>query len=122
MKFGFQNNCANFLAKQEVQRCLLASDNSVRWQLLWLGWSGEERRMAPCSILGMDLPLTQQRFVAEMRSVLHTIGEDPKKFGGHSFRSGAATTAALVIPRSNCWEDGIAQHTRPTSRHHQPYW
>jgi len=39
-------------------------------------------------------PLTQQRFVAELRSVLHTIGEDPKKFGGYSFRSGAATTAA----------------------------
>jgi len=38
-------------------------------------------------------PLTQQRFVAEVRSVLHTIGEDPKKFGGDSFRSGTATTA-----------------------------
>ena len=39
-------------------------------------------------------PLTQQRFVAELRIVLHTIGEDPKKFGGHSIRPGAATTAA----------------------------
>ena len=39
-------------------------------------------------------PLTQQRFVAEFRKSLGLIGEDPKKFGGHSFRSGAATAAA----------------------------
>ena len=39
-------------------------------------------------------PLTQQRFVAELRKALCLIGEDPQKFGGHSFRSGAATAAA----------------------------
>ena len=38
--------------------------------------------------------LTQQRFVTELRKALRTIGEDPSKYGGHSFRSGAATTAA----------------------------
>jgi len=37
---------------------------------------------------------SQQCFVIELRKVLHTIGEDPKKFGGQSFRSGAVTTAA----------------------------
>ena len=38
--------------------------------------------------------LTQQRFVTELQKVLHTIGEDPSKYGGHSFRSGAAATTA----------------------------
>ena len=39
-------------------------------------------------------PLTQQRFVVELRKALQMIGEDPQQFGGHSFRAGAATTAA----------------------------
>ena len=38
--------------------------------------------------------LTQQRFVVELRKALQMIGEDPQQFGGHSFRAGAATTAA----------------------------
>ena len=39
-------------------------------------------------------PLIQQRFVVELRKALQMIGEDPQQFGGHSFRAGAATTAA----------------------------
>jgi len=30
----------------------------------------------------------------ELRKALQMIGEDPQQFGGHSFRAGAATTAA----------------------------
>ena len=39
-------------------------------------------------------PLTQQRFVVELRKVLQMIGNDSQQFGGHSFRAGTATTAA----------------------------
>jgi len=39
-------------------------------------------------------PLTQQQFVTELRRALLSIGEDPQKYGGHSFRIGAATVAA----------------------------
>ena len=39
-------------------------------------------------------PLTQQRFVVEVRKALLSIGEDPQRYGGHSFRIGAATIAA----------------------------
>ena len=39
-------------------------------------------------------PLTQQRFVVEVRKALQSIGEDPQRYGGHSFRCGAATIAA----------------------------
>lgn len=38
-------------------------------------------------------PLTRQRFVAEVKEALSQAGIDSSKFSGHSFRSGAATTA-----------------------------
>ena len=39
-------------------------------------------------------PLTRERFVARIRKVLQQIGIDQSKYSGHSFRIGAATTAA----------------------------
>ena len=39
-------------------------------------------------------PLTRERFVAKVREVLQQIGIDQSKYSGHSFRIGAATTAA----------------------------
>ena len=38
--------------------------------------------------------LTRDRFVAEVRRLLSAAGVDPKPYSGHSFRIGAATTAA----------------------------
>ena len=38
-------------------------------------------------------PLTHQRFVARVREVLTLAGIDCSPYSGHSFRSGAATTA-----------------------------
>ena len=38
-------------------------------------------------------PLTRQRFVAEVKEALKLAGIDISKCSGHSFRSGAATTA-----------------------------
>ena len=39
-------------------------------------------------------PLTRQLLVEHLRRALQATGLDPKKFAGHSFRIGAATTAA----------------------------
>ena len=39
-------------------------------------------------------PLTRQRFVLNLREVLQEAGLHPEKYAGHSFRIGAATTAA----------------------------
>jgi len=41
-------------------------------------------------------PLTRQRLIACMRKVLQKVGIDCSKYSGHSFRVGAATTAAAV--------------------------
>ena len=38
--------------------------------------------------------LTRQRFVSAVRAALSEAGVDESKYGGHSFRIGAATTAA----------------------------
>ena len=39
-------------------------------------------------------PLTKQRFIFHIRSALQSAGIDPTQYAGHSFRIGAATTAA----------------------------
>ena len=39
-------------------------------------------------------PLTRTRFVSEVKQALAAAGVDDKQYSGHSFRSGAATTAA----------------------------
>ena len=39
-------------------------------------------------------PLTRQRLVTRMREVLQSVSIDCSKYSGHSFRTGAATTAA----------------------------
>ena len=55
-------------------------------------------------------PLTRQRFVDAVRDGLHKIGIDKDKYCGHSFRIGAATTAAAkgmedsVIKTLGRWE------------------
>ena len=41
-------------------------------------------------------PLTKQKFVAQIRSILNSLGVQQDQYAGHSFRIGAATTAAAV--------------------------
>ena len=45
-------------------------------------------------------PLTKQRFIFHIRSALQSAGIDPTQYAGHSFRIGAATTAADVNANS----------------------
>ena len=41
-------------------------------------------------------PLTRAKFVAELKRAICTTGKSAQGFSGHSFRSGAATTAANI--------------------------
>ena len=56
-------------------------------------------------------PLSRERFVTKVRGALTEAGLDASKFAGHSFRIGAATTAAargvedsLIKTLSSRWE------------------
>ena len=51
-------------------------------------------KLGPLFILQNGKPLTRARFVAEVREALEQSGVDSKHYSGHSFRSGAVTTAA----------------------------
>ena len=48
----------------------------------------------PLFIFKDGRPLTRQRLVSALRGVLQAAGVDQSKYSGHSFRIGAATTAA----------------------------
>lgn len=52
------------------------------------------RRNGPLFVFGDGRPLTRQRFVSAVRDALRQAGVDAGRYAGHSFRIGAATTAA----------------------------
>ena len=60
-------------------------------------------------------PLTRQRLVCHLRSVLRSVGVSSERFSGHSFRIGAATTAAAcgiedsLIKTLGRWESSAYQ-------------
>lgn len=53
-----------------------------------------QRAAGPLFIFTNGSPLTCDRFVRELKLVVSTLGMDASVFNGHSFRIGAATTAA----------------------------
>ena len=57
-------------------------------------------------------PLTRVRFVAEVKKALDQSGVDSSCYSGHSFRSGAATTAV----KRGLGDATIQMLGRPTSR------
>ncbi len=66
--------------------------------------------------------LTKQIFVARIRHALQLAGLNPKEYAGHSFKSGAATTAAArglgdaTIKMLGRWESSAYQVYIKTSR------
>lgn len=52
------------------------------------------KKPGPLFLFRDGKPLSRPRFVLELRKALAEAGVDPKPYSGHSFRSGAATTAA----------------------------
>lgn len=72
-------------------------------------------RSGPLFIFQDGTPLTRQALVREIRSALSTVGVDPAPYSGHSFRIGAATTAAAkgvedaVIKTLGRWQSAAYQ-------------
>ncbi len=68
-------------------------------------------------------PLTRARLVDQVREALHRAGIDGALYSGHSFRSGAATTAAKVgvedsaIKILGSWQSRAYQLYIKTPRH-----
>ena len=53
-------------------------------------------QQGPFFITSAGRPLTKQQFIAEIRKVLVILGLPDHEYAGHSFRIGAATSAALA--------------------------
>lgn len=65
-------------------------------------------------------PLTQPAFTDNLRTLLQLAGVDPSHYSGHSFRIGAATTAAAnglsdaTIQLLGRWQsDSFVRYVRP---------
>ena len=81
-------------------------------------------RPGPLFIFQDGRPLTRPRFVTEVRKVLLAAGIDPTSYSGHSFRIGAATTAARqgvedsTIKMLGRWKSSAYQLYIKTPRDH----
>lgn len=53
-------------------------------------------RQGPFFIISTRKPLTKPQFVAAICNILDSIGFPPSEYAGHSFRTGAVTSAALA--------------------------
>ena len=69
-------------------------------------------------------PLTRPLLVVRLRAIIQQLGSDPSGFSGHSFRSGAATTAAqLWVPDSQIkllgrWKsNAFHRYVKPAAAH-----
>ena len=57
----------------------------------------------PFFVLDTSTPITKPWFVAQLRGILAAVGLPQGQFAGHSFRIGAATTAAPTIQALGRW-------------------
>ena len=73
------------------------------------------RESGPFFKLASGAPLSRQVLVQKLRVALEVAGIDASKYAGHSFRIGAATTAAMVgiedslIKTMGRWESAAYQ-------------
>ena len=67
---------------------------SVTAMLGYIAYRGS--RPGPFFLVSQDKPLLKVQFVPEIRKVIATMGLPQEQFAGHSFRIGAATSAALA--------------------------
>ena len=82
----FREGCAVFVGRTDCRLCPVAA------MLAYLSY----RRSSPGPLFKFSdgKPLTRSNFVEAVRKALDTAGIDSSQYSGHSFRSGAATTAA----------------------------
>ena len=77
--------------------------------------ASREDRPGPFFLDGKHAPVTKVWFVKQVRDVLSSLGLPQSDYAGHSFRIGAATSAALAIPPSKLWVGGRAPPSFNTS-------
>ena len=82
----FRQGVRVFLGKSKADVCPVAAI------LAYMVMRGAQP--GPFFIFVDGRPLTRERFVAAVRSALHSAGVDASRYAGHSFRIGAATIAA----------------------------
>ena len=82
----FRRGCDIYLGKTDAELC------PVRAMLAYLARRGAET--GPLFLYEDGFPLSRDRLVTEIRESLTACGRHPDGFSGHSFRIGAATTAA----------------------------
>ena len=70
-----------------------ASASSAQWCPLVIFWHGVAHLQDPCFCYADSRPLTQQQLSSTVQAILHSAGYTGS-YSGHSFRIGAATTAA----------------------------
>jgi len=51
---------------------------------------------SPLFLLSSGLPLSKQLFISKTKACLLALGLDHKRYSGHSYRAGSATSAALA--------------------------
>lgn len=82
-----------------------------------------QARLGPLFIFKDDSPLTRDKLVSAVQSALNQTGMDTSGFTGHSFRIGAATSAAQagledsLIKMLGRWESSAYQRYIRTPRH-----
>ena len=77
-----------YLGRTQKDLCSLVA------MLAYLAVRGSQ--MGPLFTFKDGKPLTRQKLVLQLRQALKAVGIDDTKYSGHSFRIGAATTAAAV--------------------------
>lgn len=77
-----------YLGRTQKDLCPLVA------MLAYLAVRGSQ--MGPLFTFKDGKPLTRQKLVLQLRQALKAVGIDDTKYSGHSFRIGAATTAAAV--------------------------
>ena len=103
----FRHGIHIFLGRSETDLCPVSA------MLSYLVWRGNEQ--GPLFKFADGRPLTRERLVSQLRTVLTEIGIKADQFAGHSFRIGAATTAAAqgiedsVIKILGRWESSAYQ-------------
>ena len=132
------SNCDGNRSPQQLEIHLKQSktDQEGDRSTVWVGKTGHKLCPVAATLLWMvyrgnisgplfrytdGSALTQQLFIVELQRALLSIGEDPHKYGGHSFRIGAATVAAeqgindAIIKLLGCWYSSAYQrYVRPS--------
>ncbi len=93
----FRKGAFIYLGKTECDLCPVSAI------LAYMCGAGLHKRKVPCPFFqhSNGTPLTRVRLVRELRAALAAAGVDAREYAGHSFRIGAASTAAMCgMPES----------------------